>query len=400
MKPEVRIATIGNVDSAKSTTISVIINNLLDNGRGSARSKILKHPHEESSGRTSSITQNFIETPQNIYGFIDLAGHEKYLKTTLSGLNGCYIDYAMITIGADRGIIGMTKEHLTLAIVLKLPILVVITKMDIAAKHKLDKIRNNLAKLFSHPLAGNKKVSFINDTNIDKLIRSPFVDTKEVPIFEISNVSGENIENLRKFVFSLKPYKEIGDKENSNPLFKVDSTFKIDGHGIVLSGIVQDGIITRGRKLYLGPFDGSFIEVIVKSIHDNFKRDIFQLESGQNGCINIKVVHPKKQILKRNKIKQGIILLANPHSIRRFDANVTILHHPTTIKPNYEPVIHCGGVRQTARICKMDQELARAGDSANVTFEFKFKPEFVELNSDIVFREGNTKGIGKIIKIY
>ena len=79
---------------------------------------------------------------------------------------------------------------------------------------------------------------------------------------------------------------------------------------------------------------------------------------------------------------------------------MTILHHPTTIKLNYEPVIHCGSVRQTARIKRMDKELARAGDKANVTFEFKFKPEFIQLNSDIVFREGNTKGIGRITKIH
>ena len=128
MKPEIRIASIGNVDSAKTTTISVIANNKLDDGKGGARKIILKHPHEESSGRTSSITQHYIETDDKIFGFIDLAGHERYLKTTLTGLNGCYIDYAMVTIGADRGIIGMTREHLTLAIVLKIPIFIVITK--------------------------------------------------------------------------------------------------------------------------------------------------------------------------------------------------------------------------------------------------------------------------------
>ena len=42
----------------------------------------------------------------------------------------------------------------------------------------------------------------------------------------------------------------------------------------------------------------------------------------------------------------------------------------------------------------------KPGDNANVTFEFKFKPEYIELDSQIVFREGNTKGIGKIIKIH
>ena len=78
---EIRIASIGNVDSAKSTTISVIANNKLDDGKGGARSMILKHPHEKDTGRTSSVTQHYIKTKDKIIGFIDLAGHEKYLKT-------------------------------------------------------------------------------------------------------------------------------------------------------------------------------------------------------------------------------------------------------------------------------------------------------------------------------
>ena len=48
----------------------------------------------------------------------------------------------------------------------------------------------------------------------------------------------------------------------------------------------------------------------------------------------------------------------------------------------------------------MSRNLVRTGDTAKVVFEFKFKPEFIELDREIIFREGNTKGIGKIIKIY
>ncbi|CAF4276998.1 unnamed protein product, partial [Rotaria sordida] len=44
--------------------------------------------------------------------FIDLAGHEKYLKTTVFGMTGHAPDYAMLMVGANAGVIGMTKEHL------------------------------------------------------------------------------------------------------------------------------------------------------------------------------------------------------------------------------------------------------------------------------------------------
>ena len=49
---EIRIGILGNVDSGKSTIISVLKEHSLDNGRGLARASILKHPHEMESGRT------------------------------------------------------------------------------------------------------------------------------------------------------------------------------------------------------------------------------------------------------------------------------------------------------------------------------------------------------------
>ena len=70
---EIRIASIGNVDSGKSTTISVLSKNIRDNGKGLARLNLLKHPHEKITGRTSSIAHSFIKIIDNIYTFIDLA---------------------------------------------------------------------------------------------------------------------------------------------------------------------------------------------------------------------------------------------------------------------------------------------------------------------------------------
>ena len=59
-KQEIRIGIVGNVDVGKTSLISVLTNNILDNGRGLARQRIMKHPHEKESGRTSSITLNFM----------------------------------------------------------------------------------------------------------------------------------------------------------------------------------------------------------------------------------------------------------------------------------------------------------------------------------------------------
>merc|ERR1719502_2388093 len=53
---DVRVAMIGNVDSGKSTLIGVLTSASLDDGRGLARSLVLRHRHEQENGRTSAVT--------------------------------------------------------------------------------------------------------------------------------------------------------------------------------------------------------------------------------------------------------------------------------------------------------------------------------------------------------
>ena len=185
----------------------------------------------------------------------------------------------------------------------------------------------------------------------------------------------------------------------NNSVFIIDEAFKVVGVGLVVSGLVKEGIIRIGDKISIGPFMGKFKEVIVKSIHDNFRNNIEYLEAGFSGCLNIKPVNSKKEPINKTMIKRGKVCLKTPKCIREFEAEITILHHPTTIKVNYQPFIHCGPVRQCARICHMDKQLIRTGDKAIVKFKFMFHPEFVETDSTLIFREGKTKGIGKIISV-
>lgn len=57
---EVRVAVLGNVDSGKSTLLSVLTHCELDNGRGLARQKIFRHKHEQETGTQFLINVNHI----------------------------------------------------------------------------------------------------------------------------------------------------------------------------------------------------------------------------------------------------------------------------------------------------------------------------------------------------
>lgn len=54
---------------------------------------------------------------------------ERYFKTTLYGLSGCAPDYVMLMVGGNAGLIGMSKEHLGVALALNVPIAVCVTKV-------------------------------------------------------------------------------------------------------------------------------------------------------------------------------------------------------------------------------------------------------------------------------
>ena len=184
----IKIAVAGNVDSGKSTLIGVLSNNKLDDGRGSARSLILKNKHEKESGRTSCITLNNIKQDNNtILTLIDLAGHEKYLKTTMYGLNGFFADYGLILIGANMGMNKMTKEHISIMLYLKIPFIVVLTKIDICPEHIYERVLKNVKKLLNLPLFNKKSFEIKSpETDVDNFLKSGNYDNF-IPIISISN---------------------------------------------------------------------------------------------------------------------------------------------------------------------------------------------------------------------
>ena len=97
--------------------------------------------------------------------FIDLAGHEKYLKTTVFGMTGHSPDYAMLMVGANMGVIGMTKEHLGLSLALNIPVFVVVTKIDMCPPNVLQETLKTLQKILRSP--GCRKLAYLVENKDD-----------------------------------------------------------------------------------------------------------------------------------------------------------------------------------------------------------------------------------------
>jgi elongation factor 1-alpha len=459
---KIKIAVTGGVDSGKTTIQGVLTSGELDNGRGYARKKIMKYKHEIESGRTSQVSFNYLKFAndkndlQKIVTMVDLCGHEKYLKTTLFGLTGLFIDYGLVIIGANMGINAITKEHLGILLHLNIPVIVIITKVDICPPEIYKQTKETIKRLLK--MSGLDKMAvFIGDPpdkvlkkaesadektielviekaeksdKEEKLIEPDKKDAKDerkeskpivmtsknaeiekytelitqtnriVPVLSVSNKTGFNIDNLKQLIFNLKPRFHWAIVDMNKTVFYIDSTYMVHGIGLVLSGTVKGKEITVGQQMYVGPFNGEFHPVKVRSIHNNIRESVDKLSHGQNGCIACKVV---KNNIARDQIRKGVVVLSEEsykeNVSRNFMAKITILHHSTTLSSKYQAVIHCGPIRQTARLKLEKDKILRTGDSSDVEIEFISRPEFLEVDTVFFFREGRTKGIGKILKV-
>jgi len=343
---------------------------------------------------------DIIERARKIVSFIDLAGHEKYLRTTVAGMTGSLPDYALLVIGANMGVTHMTKEHLGLCVALKIPVIVVLTKVDIAPENVKKETVAAVAQLFKNRGLRKNLFNIRSDVDVVSAVKG---DTMErlVPVFEVSSVTGSNLDLLRMFLNLVPPRVQWSQMMDKPAEVLIDRVWQVEGVGTVVGGTVMAGEVSVGQSLLLGPdAKGQFTPVAIKSIH--LKRvNVKTVKAGQSAGFALKR-------LKKNQVRTGMVMCAaeaqpKSYATWTFDADVVVLHHATTIAPSYEPCVQCLGVRQSAKVIAIQrngsEEVLRAGDRARVTFKFKFQPEFLKPGMRLIFRDGKCKGIGIVATV-
>jgi GTPase len=438
---ELRVGMIGNVDSGKSTLVGVLSRGNLDDGRGKARGNVFRHPHERERGQTSSATvhimgfdeqmepvhqtlathnpaaktrawQQVVKMSKKVVSFVDLAGHERYLKTTVTGLTGTYPDYCCVLIGANMGISRMTQEHIGVALALKIPFFVCITKVDICPKDVLKNTMTNLSRLLKSSRLKKMPILIRSEENLLTCLggnERGVMAQRVCPVFLLSAVTGQSIDLLRIFLGRLEADRQWAkDVVADRAVLRVEETFSVTGvSSVVVSGTITSGIIRKNSTLLLGPFsDGTFIPTLARSLR-YMRTPVESVEAGRSCCVALKSL-AKKKPLKRDLIHRGMVLIDGSGDTngyreqvcREFEAEVFILHHPTTITSRYHTVLHIGSIRQTATIVSMEKDPLRTGDRCKVRFRFVGRPELLSIGSNFLFREGGTRGIGTITQLF
>ncbi|KAI5627628.1 GTP-binding protein 2 [Silurus asotus] len=414
---DLRVAVLGNVDSGKSTLLGVLTQGELDNGRGRARLNLFRHLHEIQTGRTSSISfeilgfnskgevvnysesrtaEEICESSSKMITFIDLAGHHKYLKTTIFGLTSYCPDFAMLVVGANTGIAGTTREHLGLALALKVPVFVVVSKVDVCVGGAVQKTVRQLERLLKLP--GCNKVPMLISNRDDAVTAAQrFAQSSSItPIFTLSSVSGENLDLLKVFFNILPPLSNSKEQEELMQQlteFQVDEIYSVPDVGTVVGGTLYSGVCREGDRLVVGPTDdGKFLCLKVCSMQRN-RSACRVLRAGQAATLAL-------GNFDRSLLRKGMVMVSpkmNPTICWQFEAAIVLLFHAKTFRSGFQVTVHVGNVRQTATVeCLLGKEELRTGEGAVVCFRFLKHPEYLRVGAKLLFREGVTKGIGHV----
>jgi GTPase len=172
--------------------------------------------------------------------------------------------------------------------------------------------------------------------------------------------------------------------------------------GCIFAGVIVSGKIQNNQKLLIGPTsDGEFKLVQVREIQ--FLRvTVDELCCGNSCSVKLKSLD-KNFELNTNSFTKGMVLLDPEYKLQptmEFEVEALIVHHSSTIKVGYQSVVHCHVIRQTCTVVQMDKEFLRSGDKGIIRFRFLKKPEIMHEGDTILFREGRTRGKGRIIKIF
>ena len=131
------IVTSGHVDHGKTALLQALT--------GTHTAHL---PEEKKRGMTIDLGDAYLPLKDQILGFSDVPGHERFLANMLAGLGG--IHYAMLIVAADEGVQAQTIEHLNILSLLQLQeIMVVITKADRTDAQQIDALEQQLRQHYA-----------------------------------------------------------------------------------------------------------------------------------------------------------------------------------------------------------------------------------------------------------
>ena len=242
------VATAGHIDHGKSTLVRALSG--VDTDR---------LPEERARGISIDLGFAYLTLPETpTIGFVDVPGHERFVRNMLAGI--CGIDYVMLVIAADDGVMPQTIEHLSIVNLLGVKTgIVALTKVDRVSSERVAEVRQQVQ-------------ACLQGTNL-----------ADIDIVDCSAITQSGIPELRNRLShaarELRPKKLEGQSFR----FAIDRSFSIVGSGTVVTGTVFAHDVRVGDRLMVPPAGAN---VRVRGIHKNSVA-VTEARAGERCALNI-----------------------------------------------------------------------------------------------------------------
>ncbi len=318
--PHIIAGTAGHIDHGKTALVKALTG--IDTDR-------LKEEKERGITIDLGFASLALDAETTI-GFVDVPGHERFIKNMLAGVGG--IDLVLLVIAADESVMPQTREHLEICSLLRIKQgLTVLTKID----------------------AADREIVELAEIEVRELLKGTFLERS--PVLSVSSRTGEGIPAL---VGTLRECARQVPPKDPARIFRlpIDRSFTMKGFGTVVSGTLIAGRIQRDQEVELLP-SRQVTRVRGIQVHG---AAVEEARAGQRTAVNL-------QRIELGEVERGMILappgVFTPTSL--FDVHLELLASaPAPIARRKRIRFHIGTVELMGYVVLLGQDTLEPGGAA------------------------------------
>jgi selenocysteine-specific elongation factor len=314
------VGTAGHIDHGKTSLVKALTGTDAD-----------RLAEEKRRGITIDLGFAHLQLSRDVrLGFIDVPGHERFVRNMLAGAAG--IDMVLFVIAADESIKPQTREHFEICRMLGVQAgVIALTKADNVGSDFVDLVR----------------------MEVDDLVAGTFLE--QAPKLPVSSVTGEGLEALRH---ALETTALSVREKRAGGCFRlpVDRSFTMRGFGTVVTGTLISGTLAREQEVELYP-TGRRLRVRGIQVYGEAAD---RARAGQRTAVNLAGIEP-------GEIQRGMVLsdAGRFTPVTRFDARLDLLPSAKALK-NKAPIhLHIGAAEIQAEVRFPDRRASlKPGENA------------------------------------
>lgn len=308
---DIIVGTAGHIDHGKTALVRALTGTDTD-----------RLPDEKKRGITIDLGFAEMEHGGMHFGFVDVPGHERFIKNMLAGASG--IDLVLLVVAADEGVMPQTREHFEICRLLNIGSgIVVLTKCDLVEGDMLELVKLDVAEL----------------------VEGSFLEN--APVAAVDSVSGRGIEELKTDLAAVSKIAQRAYKGMRVPILPIDRVFSKKGFGTVVTGTLVSGAISEGDELDLLP-SGKRVRVRGLQTHGTVVKSV---DAGQRTAVNIAGID-------QTEVARGMIL-AETGVLRRtqsIDAAIEVLaDSKRPLRSRQRVRLHLGSAEILARVAVLNE---------------------------------------------